>query len=70
MSIELVLAFVVTSSFEPSGVKATSPGDIRKFGGSPLASPSERAESSIGLSCPWRPSQKPCTIPVPPELST
>src|SRR5262245_11317232 len=68
-SIELVLAFVVTSSLLPSGVKPTCPGELRKFGGVELASPSERAEPAIGAT-PCLPTRNPCTIPVPPELST
>ena len=68
-SIELVLAFVVTSSLLPSGVKPTWPGEVRKNGGSLFANPSERAEPEIGTRRLPR-IQKPCTIPVPPELST
>src|SRR5438094_2135254 len=49
-SIELVLAFVVTSSSLPSGVKPTWPGEVRKNGGSPFARPSDRAEPGIGTS--------------------
>jgi hypothetical protein len=44
----LSLAFVVPISFRPSGVKPTWPGDVRKFGGFPFASPSDRAEPAIG----------------------
>ena len=68
-SIALVLAFVVTSSLLPSGAKPTWPGEVRKFGGSPLASPSERADAEIGVN-PWRLRRKPCTVPAPPALST
>jgi hypothetical protein len=44
----LPLAFVVTISFCPSGVKPTWPGDVRKSGGFPFASPSDLAEPAIG----------------------
>src|SRR5436190_15661086 len=49
-SIELVLAFVVTSSLLPSGVKPTWPGAVRKFGGSLFANPSDRADPGIATS--------------------
>jgi hypothetical protein len=61
-SIELVLAFVVTSSQRPSGVNPTWPDAVRKFGGSPFARPSERAEPAMG-SRPSSPIQKPWTVP-------
>src|SRR5436305_1342528 len=63
------LAFVVTSSCRPSGAKPTWPGEVRKFGGSLLARPSERAEPAIGVS-PCGSRRKPWTIPVPPALRT
>jgi hypothetical protein len=44
----LRLALVVAISFCPSGVKPTWPGEVRKFGGSALANPSERLEPSSG----------------------
>src|SRR5436305_9631859 len=47
-SIVLPLAFVVTISWRPSGVKPTWPGDVRKNGGFEFASPSVRAEPAIG----------------------
>src|SRR5262249_59532560 len=47
-SIELVLAFVVTSSLPPSGVKPTCPGAVRKFGGAVFASPSVPAGPGLG----------------------
>ena len=69
MSIVLPLAFVVTISFRPSGVKPTWPGEVRKFGGSVFASPSERAEPSSARMRSPRIS-KPWTIPTPPAFRT
>ena len=69
MSIVLPLAFVVTISFLPSGVNPTWPGEVRKFGGSVFASPSDRAEPPSLWSRSPRIS-KPWTIPVPPALRT
>src|SRR6476646_2555447 len=68
-SMWLPLAFVVTISLFPKGVKPTWPGEVRKLGGLLFARPRDLAEPGIGRSL-WPVIQNPLTIPSPPEFRT